>query len=98
MFVDQVSISVKAGNGGNGIVAFRREKYVPFGGPAGGDGGNGGNVIFKVDEGLNTLMDFRYNRHFTAKNGSNGLNKGQHGKSAESLVVPVPPGTVLIDE
>jgi len=89
---------VKAGDGGNGIVAFRREKYVPFGGPAGGDGGNGGDVIFEVDEGLNTLMDFRYNRHFKAKPGSNGLGKGQHGKNADHLIVPVPPGTVVVDE
>ncbi|MUK86984.1 GTPase ObgE [Ornithinibacillus sp. L9] len=98
MFVDQVSVYVKAGDGGNGLVAYRREKYVPKGGPAGGDGGNGGDVIFKVDEGLNTLMDFRYNRHFKAKRGENGMSKGQHGKNAEPLIVPVPPGTTVIDE
>src|SRR5690625_4092593 len=98
MFIDQASVYVKAGDGGNGLVAYRREKYVPKGGPAGGDGGNGGDVIFKVDEGLNTLMDFRYNRHFTADNGANGLSKSQHGKSAEPLIVPVPPGSVIIDE
>src|SRR5690625_748202 len=98
MFVDQVRIFVKAGDGGNGMVAFRREKFVPLGGPAGGDGGNGGDVIFEVDEGLNTLMDFRYNRHFKANPGVNGLGKGQHGKNAESLIIPVPPGTTVIDE
>lgn len=98
MFIDQVTVYVKAGDGGNGIVAFRREKYIAMGGPAGGDGGSGGDVIFEVDEGLNTLLDFRYNRHFKAKNGVNGLGKGQHGKNAEPLIVPVPPGTTVIDE
>ncbi|WP_010651035.1 GTPase ObgE [Oceanobacillus massiliensis] len=98
MFVDQVSVFVKAGDGGNGLVAYRREKYVPLGGPAGGDGGNGADVIFKVDEGLNTLMDFRYNRHFKGKRGENGMSKTQHGKNASALVVPVPPGTTVIDE
>ncbi|NAP00420.1 GTPase ObgE [Halomonas sp. MG34] len=98
MFVDQVSVYVKAGDGGNGLVAYRREKYVPKGGPAGGDGGNGGDVVFEVDEGLNTLMDFRYNRHFKGKRGENGMSKTQHGKNSAPLVVPVPPGTAVIDE
>ncbi|MBU5466516.1 GTPase ObgE [Virgibacillus sp. MSJ-26] len=98
MFIDQASVYVKAGDGGNGLVAYRREKYVPKGGPAGGDGGDGGNVVFKVDEGLNTLMDFRYNRHFKAKRGENGMSQNQHGKNAEPLVVAVPPGTKVIDE
>lgn len=98
MFIDEVSVYVKAGDGGNGIVAFRREKYVPFGGPAGGDGGNGGDVIFEVDEGLSTLMDFRYNRHFKAERGENGMSKGKHGKNAEPLIVPVPPGTTVVNE
>ncbi|WP_188453518.1 GTPase ObgE [Virgibacillus oceani] len=97
MFVDQVSVYVKAGDGGNGLVAYRREKYVPKGGPAGGDGGDGGNVVFEVDEGLNTLMDFRYNRHFKAKRGENGMSKNQHGKNAFPLIVPVPPGTTVVD-
>ncbi|MGJ9457091.1 GTPase ObgE [Oceanobacillus sp. CF4.6] len=98
MFVDQVSVYVKAGDGGNGLVAYRREKYVPMGGPAGGDGGNGADVVFKVDEGLNTLMDFRYNRHFKGKRGENGMSKTQHGKNAMPLVVAVPPGTTVFDE
>lgn len=98
MFVDQVNIHVKAGDGGNGIVAFRREKFVPLGGPAGGDGGKGGDVIFAVDEGLHTLMDFRYQRHFKASRGENGSGKGKHGKNAEDLIVHVPPGTTIIDE
>ncbi|GIO21797.1 GTPase ObgE [Oceanobacillus sp. J11TS1] len=98
MFVDQVSVYVKAGDGGNGLVAYRREKYVPKGGPAGGDGGNGADIVFKVDEGLNTLMDFRYNRHFKGKRGENGMSKTQHGKNAAPYIIPVPPGTTVIDE
>ena len=98
MFIDQVSVYVKAGDGGNGIAAFRREKYVPKVGPAGGDGGNGGDVIFEVDEGINTLIDFRYNRHFKADRGENGMSKSKHGRNTEALVVPVPPGTVVYDE
>ncbi|WP_404453231.1 GTPase ObgE [Virgibacillus necropolis] len=98
MFVDQVKVFVKAGDGGNGLVAYRREKYVPKGGPAGGDGGNGGDVIFEVDEGLNTLMDFRYNKHFKAKRGEGGMSKNQHGKNTAALIVPVPPGTTVLDE
>src|SRR5690625_4888473 len=98
MFIDQVTVHVKAGNGGNGIVAFRREKYVAMGGPAGGDGGSGGDVVFEVDEGLNTLMDFRYNGHFKAKHGINGEGKSRHGKNADPLIVPVPPGTTVTDE
>ncbi|WP_174613928.1 GTPase ObgE [Virgibacillus ihumii] len=98
MFVDQVSVYVKAGDGGNGLVGYRREKYVPKGGPAGGDGGNGGDVIFKVDEGLNTLMDFRYTKHYKAKRGENGMSKNQHGKNANALIVSVPPGTTVTDE
>ncbi|MFD1018895.1 GTPase ObgE [Thalassobacillus hwangdonensis] len=97
MFVDQVKVYVKGGDGGNGLVAFRREKYVPLGGPAGGDGGNGGDVIFEVDEGLNTLMDFRYQRHFKAQRGENGMSKGQHGKNSSPYVIPVPPGTTVKD-
>ncbi|MET3682534.1 GTP-binding protein [Alkalibacillus flavidus] len=95
MFVDRVKVYVKAGDGGDGLVAFRREKYEPMGGPAGGDGGHGGDVVFEVDEGLNTLMDFRYQRHFKAKRGENGMNKGKHGKNSDPYVIPVPPGTTV---
>lgn len=98
MFIDQAKIYVKSGDGGNGMVAFRREKFVPDGGPAGGDGGNGGDVVFVVDEGLHTLMDFRYNRHFKADKGENGMSKGMHGRAAEDLIIPVPPGTVIKNE
>ncbi|HCZ8079095.1 TPA: GTPase ObgE [Staphylococcus aureus] len=95
MFVDQVKISLKAGDGGNGITAYRREKYVPFGGPAGGDGGKGASVVFEVDEGLRTLLDFRYQRHFKASKGENGQSSNMHGKNAEDLVLKVPPGTII---
>lgn len=97
MFLDTAKISVKAGRGGDGMVAFRREKYVPNGGPWGGDGGHGGHVIFKVDEGLRTLMDFRYNRQFKAKPGEKGMTKGMHGRGAEDLIVKIPPGTTIKD-
>ena len=95
MFVDQVTISLKAGDGGNGITAYRREKYVPFGGPAGGDGGKGASVVFEVDEGLRTLLDFRYQRHFKAKKGENGQSSNMHGRGADDLVLKVPPGTII---
>lgn len=95
MFVDHVKIYVKGGDGGDGMVAFRREKYIAYGGPAGGDGGNGADVVFEVDEGLRTLMDFRYQKHFKAPRGEHGMSKNKHGKNATDMVVKVPPGTVV---
>lgn len=98
MFVDRVKIYVKGGDGGNGMVAFRREKYVPNGGPAGGDGGSGADVVFEVEEGLRTLMDFRYQRHFKAPRGEHGMSKNMHGRNSKDMIVKVPPGTVVMDE
>ncbi|WP_017692624.1 GTPase ObgE [Paenibacillus sp. PAMC 26794] len=98
MFVDKAKIYVKAGDGGDGIISYRREKYVPNGGPAGGDGGRGADIIFRVDEGLRTLMDFRYQRHFKAPRGEKGRNKSQHGANAENMIVRIPPGTIILDE
>ncbi len=97
MFVDMAKIFVQGGKGGNGAVAFRREKYEPAGGPAGGDGGKGGSVILQVDEGLKTLMDFRYKKHFKSQNGEDGKNKKQFGKKGEDLILKVPPGTIVKD-
>lgn len=97
MFVDVAKISLKAGKGGNGIVSFRREKYIAAGGPDGGDGGKGADVIFRVDESMSTLMDFRYKKHYSAKTGENGGPCNRTGKSAEDLVIKVPPGTILKD-
>lgn len=98
MFIDVAKISVKAGKGGNGCVAFRREKYEPMGGPAGGDGGDGGSIILEADEGLRTLMDFRYKRHYSAENGQDGRNKKQFGSDGQDMVLRVPTGTLVKDE
>ena len=97
MFIDKVRISVKAGAGGNGAVAFHREKYVAAGGPDGGDGGNGGSIVLRVDDNLSTLMDFRYKRKYTAPNGENGQGKRCRGKNGENLIIKVPRGTVVRD-
>ena len=97
MFVDQVKIDVKAGKGGDGAVAFVVKSLCHFGGPAGGDGGRGGSVILVVDEGLRTLMDFRYRHHFKANSGGNGQNKQMYGRGAEDTFVQVPPGTTVRD-
>ncbi len=95
MFIDEVSMELFAGNGGNGCMAFRREKFVPMGGPYGGNGGRGSDIIFKVDEGLNTLLDLKYHRIIKGKRGENGLGKGMHGKKASDIIIKVPLGTVI---
>lgn len=97
MIVDRVKIQIKAGNGGNGAVSFRREKYVPLGGPDGGDGGKGGDIIFAASDSMRTLIDFRYTRKYAAENGEKGKGNNMTGKSGEDLVIQVPPGTVIID-
>ncbi len=97
MFFDKVKITIKAGDGGNGAVSFRREKYVSHGGPDGGDGGRGGNVYFRVEEGQNTLTYYKYKRKFTAQNGGDGSGSKFHGKNGEDLILPVPLGTLIKD-
>ena len=97
MFIDKVTIFVKAGKGGNGSVSFRREKYVAHGGPDGGDGGKGGSIVFVTDPGKNTLLDFKYRRKFAAENGADGAAKKFMGKYGKDLEIPVPVGTVIRD-
>ena len=97
-FIDKTKVIVKAGDGGHGKSAFRREKFVPKGGPAGGDGGRGGDIIFRVDPNMNTLLDFRYHRKFKADNGENGDIKNKYGANAAPCIVKVPPGTTVRDE
>ena len=97
MFVDEVIVTLEAGNGGNGCMAFRREKCVPMGGPFGGNGGKGSDIIFKVDEGLNTLLDLRYKKVIKGNKGENGLGKGMHGSNAKDVVIYVPEGTIITD-
>ena len=98
MFVDRAKITIISGKGGNGAVTFRREPYVPEGGPDGGDGGKGGDVIFKADRNLRTLMDFRYKRKYEAENGQDGMKRKKYGRAGQDLVIKVPMGTVVIDE
>ena len=97
MFIDKAKIFIKAGKGGNGAISFHREKYVAAGGPDGGDGGKGGNVIFKVELGMTTLMDFRYKRKYVAQNGMDGSGKRQKGKKGEDIIIKVPQGTIVRD-
>lgn len=97
MFIDEVLIEVHAGNGGDGCCAFRREKYIPMGGPFGGNGGRGSNIVFKVDTGLHTLLDLRYNKIIKGKKGENGMGKNCNGKNSEDVIIRVPQGTVVTD-
>ncbi len=97
-FVDEVKFHIKAGDGGKGCLSFRREKFVPRGGPDGGDGGHGGDVLFEVDSGVNTLLDLRYRAHYKAGNGAPGMGKTRHGKNGDHLVIKVPPGTLVYDD
>lgn len=97
MFIDEVLIEVRAGNGGDGCTAFRREKYIPMGGPYGGNGGRGANIVFKVDTGLHTLLDLRYQKIIKGKKGENGMGKNCNGKNSEDVVIRVPQGTVVTD-
>lgn len=96
-FIDSAVFNVKAGKGGNGAISFRREKYVPFGGPNGGNGGNGGSIYFVGDGSKQTLLDFRYNKFYNAKNGENGSGKDRYGKAGKDLILPIPLGTLLVD-
>ena len=98
MFIDSTDIFIKSGDGGDGLVSFRREKYVPDGGPDGGDGGKGGSIIFEVDEGLNTLNDYRYKRKYVAENGENGGARNRFGKDGKDLILKVPEGTIIKDK
>lgn len=97
-FIDEATIYIKAGNGGNGAISFRREKYIPKGGPDGGDGGKGGDIIIKCVDNLNTLLDFKYTKEFIAQNGENGHGSNSHGKSGEDLIIKVPVGTEVYFE
>ena len=97
-FLDEAKIYLKSGDGGQGCLSFRREKYIEFGGPDGGDGGRGGDVVFEAVDGLNTLIDFRYRQHFKARRGENGKGRNRTGADAPDAVIAVPPGTQILDE
>ena len=96
-FLDEAKIHLKAGDGGAGCISFRREKFVEYGGPDGGDGGCGGDILFESEENLNTLIDFRYQQHFKAENGKNGSGKNRTGQSGKNVIIKVPVGTVIMD-
>ena len=96
-FIDETVITVRAGNGGSGCLSFRREKYIPFGGPDGGDGGNGGSIIIRGTDSLNTLADFRNKSIFTAENGKAGGSRNKHGRNGEDLIIDLPLGCVITD-
>ncbi|MFM7928806.1 MAG: GTPase ObgE, partial [Pirellula sp.] len=98
MFVDRVEIEIIAGRGGDGCMAFRREKHVPRGGPCGGDGGDGGSIIIRAKSGVNSLVTFAHQRHWRADHGSPGLGSDCHGRNGKEMILDVPPGTVLIDK
>ena len=97
-FLDQVKICVTSGNGGDGCVSFRREKYIEYGGPDGGNGGKGSDIIFQTNKNLNTLIDFRYKQHFKGKSGERGKNKNKTGANAKDIIIKVPPGTQILSE
>src|SRR5258707_1283324 len=97
-FLDESTVYIRSGDGGNGCVAFRREKYIEFGGPSGGNGGRGGDVIIEVVDGLNTLIDYRYQQHFKAQKGTNGMGKDRHGANGKPIMLKVPVGTQIFDE
>src|SRR5215471_2681735 len=97
-FLDEAKVYIRSGDGGNGCVAFRREKFIEFGGPSGGNGGRGGDVIIEAVDGLNTLIDYRYQQHFKAERGGNGMGKDRHGAGGKPIVLKVPVGTQVFDE
>ena len=96
-FIDQATIFAKAGNGGHGCIAFKRERHRPKGGPCGGDGGHGGNIILKVNPQLTTLQDVSFNRHYKAERGHHGKGSDKHGKKGKNMIIPIPPGTIIMD-
>src|SRR6476469_7743247 len=97
-FLDEAKVYIRSGDGGNGCVAFRREKYIEFGGPSGGNGGRGGDVVIEAVDGLNTLIDYRYQQHFKAQKGTNGMGKDRHGANGKPVVLKVPVGKQIFDE